>query len=436
MSLIAEDPERIKVCFGIVRKAGRQTSSLTGLKKRGDTLSLEEYVREMGWCHNNSFVIARETFLRDGLYNPVLRNREDIELIIRLLCKLEFYYCGAEVGQIRDVCTNRARDNYANILDPANSFAHFIQENPLIRSALSQDTIRYLIAEEVVEQLRALYRMNRYSEYRTLFDLASQQHNIGHWGKFYKRYLLSYIKGVFVTDPMVREANRDLRDTSRFSTLKRRGETLVHDNELAAFCQAQDNLCDHLDQLIADGNCYKSDATSTVASVDHPWGRWVVKRYNHKGFATTMKLMTRKSRAERAFCKGLILMKMGIATPKPLLFAVRYVRGLPYSCYIINEKSDGDTICNLYDSGKITREDWPGIVSKIRELLDKLHNRGITHGDIKPTNILLKGNDIEIIDLDSMRVHWSGRIFDHFYNKDLGALKKRVAGYINNPGKS
>lgn len=430
VSLFDELGEGVKVSFGIVRKAGRASSTLTDRKKRGDRLTLMEYLNDMGWCLNNAPLMDRQAFVSEGLYNPQLRNREDIELIIRLLCRFEFYYCGSEVGQVRDVCENRARDNFANILDPSNSFAHFIQANPAVRDSLPPQTIKRLIASEVEEQLRAFYRMERYSEYRKLFQQASEQGQVINKGKFYKRYLLSFIKGIFKADKMIREVSTDISISSQFGAVQRKHENVVFDMELNGFCQKENNLCDRLDELIEGGYCYKSDGTSTVASVNHDGHYWVIKRYNHKGLSSTIKLLARKSRAERAFCKGLVLRNIGISTPRPLLHAVRYQKGLPFSCYIINERSPGDTICNLFDSHKISADEWLGIVAKTGDILSKLHARGITHGDIKPTNILMNDGDIEIIDLDSMRMHWSRRIFDHFRHKDMNALTNRVAGYI------
>jgi tRNA A-37 threonylcarbamoyl transferase component Bud32 len=113
------------------------------------------------------------------------------------------------------------------------------------------------------------------------------------------------------------------------------------------------------------------------------------------------------------------------------MYMVSYKYGLPYCSYIVNEKSSGDTICNLVDTKRIPADEWPAVVAKTGNILTKLHLRGITHGDIKPTNILLSNGDIELIDLDSMRIHWSGKMFKHFRDKDLNALSSRVAGYLH-----
>jgi glycosyltransferase involved in cell wall biosynthesis/tRNA A-37 threonylcarbamoyl transferase component Bud32 len=430
MALVAANPDQVKICFGLFRKAGRDKHSLLTMKQRGELLSLDDYLQNMSWLCNNSFLAHRETFLADGLYNPNLRNREDIELIIRLLSKHSFYYCGAEIGQIRDLCSNRARDNFANILDPANSFAHFIQSNPVVRSALKPETLQHLIASEVEEQLRALYRLNRFAEYRMLFRQAKQQHQMIHPGKFAKRYWISFLKDLFTDNPLVTEVRKDILASGNYQHFQTPSDKGVADIAVTTRISPGDSLCDQLDRLIDQGRSFKADTTSTVAGTSELGSRWVIKRYNNKGFISTLKMLIRASRAERAFEKGLILRKLGVNTPRPLLYAVRYKNGLPYNCYIVCEQSPGDTLANLYNRGELTRQQWPAIVASIHDILDSLHSRAITHGDIKATNLLMHDGEVALIDLDSLRIHWSRGIFERFRRKDLHALERKVAGYI------
>lgn len=429
LALIEESGGSAKVSFGLFRKSGRNPSPLRGIKARGDRLTLEEYIADKNWLCNNSFLIERATFLRDGLYNPGLRNREDIELLIRLLAKHDFLFCGEEIGQIRDVCSNRARDNFTHILDPANSFARLIEANPHLREKLPPQTLKSLLDSEVELQLRTLYRMGRYVQFRALYRSASARGQVTSRGKFRKRYLLSFLKAG-AGDSLMGEARRDAKTSGNYAARRRKGETAFHDRALKPFCDRHDDLCAALDALIDTGTLYKSDGTSTVASADMDDSHWVIKRYNHKGLGTTLKLLLRPSRAERAFYKGLVLRNLGIKTPRPLLYAVRYRHGLPYCSYIVNERSEGDTLCNLFDSKQVSAGEWPALVARIGDLLARLHARGITHGDIKPTNILLSHGEIEIIDLDAMRLHWNRNMFERFRNKDLKALTNRVEGYV------
>ncbi|MFA5631243.1 MAG: glycosyltransferase [Porticoccaceae bacterium] len=430
LSLIEESRGNIKVSFGLFRKSGRNPSPLKGIKPRGSRLTLAEYLADKNWLCNNSFLIERATFIADGLYNPQLRNREDIELLIRLLAKHNFHFCGEEIGQIRDVCSNRARNNFTNILNPENSFAHFIESNPHLREKLPPHTLKSLLDSEVELQLRTLYRMGRYPEFRTLYQEATARGQVSNRRKFRKRYLLSFARGLLRQNLLVRDVRREIQTSGDYVGQRRLGERIFYHRKLKNFCEREDSITAALNALIEAGHLYKSDQTSSVASVDVDGTGWVIKRYNNKGLVSTLKLVLRPSRAQRAFYKALILRNLEVQTPAPLMYVVTYKHGLPYCSYIINERSKGDTICNLADSNRIGRDEWPAVVAKTGNILDKLHLRGITHGDIKPTNILLDNGEIELIDLDSMRIHWSKKMFRHFRDKDLNALNSRVAGYF------
>jgi len=429
LSLIEESKGAIKISFGLFRKSGRNPSPLKGCKNRGNILTLGEYLANKNWLCNNSFLIERVAFLKDGLYNPQLRNREDIELFIRLLAKHEFHFCGDEIGQIRDVCSNRARDNFTNILNPENSFAHYIEANPDLREKLPPQTLKSLLDSEVELQLRTLYHMGRYPEFRTLYKEAMARDQISSKHKFRKRYLVSFVRGLLRQSLLMREVRRDVQSSGNYVAQRRPGERAFYHRCLKNFCEHASSISDALDNLIDEGRLYKSDQTSTVASVDVDGTGWVVKRYNHKGMTSTLKLLARPSRAQRAFFNALILDKLDVRTPQPLMYVVSYRRGLPYCNYIVTKRSSGDTICNLSKTNRVTREDWPAVVARTDNILHKLHLHGITHGDIKPTNILLGDQGIELIDLDSMRIHWSKKMFQHFRDKDLRALQRRVADY-------
>lgn len=431
MALIDKSPQDIKVVFGLFRKAGRSAHSLKSAKAAGDSLTLSDYLADMSWLCNNSFLIERDFFLSAGGYNPQLRNREDIELLIRLLAARPFYFCGEEIGQIQDICSNRARNDYVHILEPKNSFAHLLQSNPSLGELLGPHRVTRLLAAEVEEQLRAYYHLGRFAEYRTLFRQALAQKHILLKGKGYKRFALSYLRGLFKGNPMLGEVVTEVRHSRFFSPIKGAHARGACDIELLDFCQAQGDLCATLDDLIAKGFLYKSDSTSTVASVQVQDNHWLIKRYNHKGLPSTLKLLARASRAERAFHRALLLRKLHIATPQPLLYVVRYRKHLPYCCYIVSEKSQGDTLCNLFDNQGLSAEQWPVVVNQVADMLAQLHAQGITHGDIKPTNLLYHNGRVELIDLDAMRVHWLPTVFDRFKAKDYSALKRRVGGYID-----
>ena len=82
VSLFNENRDDVRVSFGLVRTPRMKRHHLLDHKKRGDKLLLEEYLRDNSWCHNSGFLIDRDVFLRDGMYDSRLRHKEDIELKI------------------------------------------------------------------------------------------------------------------------------------------------------------------------------------------------------------------------------------------------------------------------------------------------------------------------------------------------------------------
>jgi len=189
-----------------------------------------------------------------------------------------------------------------------------------------------------------------------------------------------------------------------------------------------DDLGQTLHQLIAVGQRYKHDQTSTVAAVAAGGQRWVIKRYNHQGWLHGLKRCLASSRARKSFVRGLVLRHLGIPTPRPIAYLDTRRGPLPGDGYIICEQSRGETLHQLLMSGQLDRRRWPAVVALTRELVLRLHALGITHGDIKPTNLLLDGDRLEIIDLDSLGIHrwrWS---FERQRRKDIRALDTRIGG--------
>ena len=64
------------------------------------------------------------------------------------------------------------------------------------------------------------------------------------------------------------------------------------------------------------------------------------------------------------------------------------------------------------------------IQQKINDLMRKLHDNFITHGDFKRTNFIVSGGEPYVTDLDSMRVHMPGILFKHRQKKDVNRLKR------------
>lgn len=194
MSLFDECDEDVHASFGLFRTSGMGKNDLLYKKKRGEKLLLPEYLEQISWCNNNGFLIDRKIFLSDGMYETRLRNKEDVELLIRLLSKHPFYYCGAEIGEVRDVCGNdRARYDHEGIIEYKTLFSDIVQA----KGVLDDSAMHRLICSDTEEVLRSLYKLGRYRDYRLAYKQAKKTGNIRNTKRFFQRYMLTYVKGLF-----------------------------------------------------------------------------------------------------------------------------------------------------------------------------------------------------------------------------------------------
>lgn len=195
VSLLNESPNDLKASFGLFNTPDAKSHPMLHKKKRGDKLLLSEYLQNKTWCNNNGFLIEKNFFLNDGMYNIKLRNKEDIELLIRLLHKHPFSYCGEEIGKVRDICKeNRARNDYEQIIKQGKLFSEIIALSPGLKDQLSESDIDSFISSDVESFLRALYKSNKYKKFRFHYQRAIREGHIKNKIKFRKRYIVSYIK--------------------------------------------------------------------------------------------------------------------------------------------------------------------------------------------------------------------------------------------------
>ena len=198
ISLFDECDEDVYASFGLFRTSGMGENDLLHKKKRGDKLLLSEYLEQITWCNNNGFLIDRKIFLSDGMYETRLRNKEDVELLIRLLAKHPFYYCGAEIGEVRNVCgDDRARYDHEGIIGYGTLFSDIVLGNTSLGNALSDSARHKLVCSDTEEVLRSLYKLGRYRDYRLAYKQAVDAGKISNTKRFFQRFLLSYVKGLF-----------------------------------------------------------------------------------------------------------------------------------------------------------------------------------------------------------------------------------------------
>jgi tRNA A-37 threonylcarbamoyl transferase component Bud32 len=124
----------------------------------------------------------------------------------------------------------------------------------------------------------------------------------------------------------------------------------------------------------------------------------VVKRYNRPGRLRRWKDLVRVPRAVRALRNGAAFLRRDVPTPEPLAaFAVR--RGGDRSWLVTRALSGFRSLAEIMGRADLL----PDLVVLVRTM----HDRGITHGDLKPVNIQVReGREraFSLIDLDAAEI--------------------------------
>lgn len=72
---------------------------------------------------------------------------------------------------------------------------------------------------------------------------------------------------------------------------------------------------------------------------------------------------------------------------------------------VLEEYVQGDTLAYVLEGGPLTTAQTRQILRQLCQALWVLHERGIVHRDIKPENVMLRGNEVVLIDLDASRIY-------------------------------
>ena len=144
----------------------------------------------------------------------------------------------------------------------------------------------------------------------------------------------------------------------------------------------------------------KDSRTSTVAEIVLPFPdgprEVILKRVNVRHWSEPLKNLLRPSAVLRSWVNGHALHDRWLPTPRPLAVLHRVRFGLPAKGYLLTEKVEG-------------REDLsiakPPAAHRLARMLRAMHDRNVSHRDLKASNILLEqGTEPTLIDLVGVRV--------------------------------
>lgn len=175
-----------------------------------------------------------------------------------------------------------------------------------------------------------------------------------------------------------------------------------------------------LDSLIEEGNVQKHSKKSTAslfkAGETLVFGKHV--RFHQKAFGLRFRYFLQPSRSFWTAVVAKKLEEAGLGTPKVLAVGERRTLQLISDSYIITE-----ALKDAYTADKVLRSQPNSyeLLQNAGRLLRRLHDAGITHGDIKLANFYVQGDSMGFWDLDSAMV-FSGQTPQKWIIRDLGRL--------------
>lgn len=196
---------------------------------------------------------------------------------------------------------------------------------------------------------------------------------------------------------------------------------LAHEQSMAEFVR-------RVDTLMREGQVLKTDHASFVSRVLWNEQDIVVKRYNHRGLWHSLRHTIKGSRAKRNWRNARRLLSLKIATPEPLAYFEEY-RGplLWQSCFVARFVA-GPQVHQVLRDETVADAQKQRINDQVLALLRVLAEHGISHGDMKHTNLIFDGTRIVLTDLDAMRIGGTGWLRRRRYQRDVERYLRDLSG--------
>jgi tRNA A-37 threonylcarbamoyl transferase component Bud32 len=217
----------------------------------------------------------------------------------------------------------------------------------------------------------------------------------------------------------VRKALKKCLRTSRhYARIQADGYAGVFDRE---FCQGAEavDLIRHIDPLMDKGRILKNGNTCYVSRLTWNAKDIVVKRYNHKGFIHSLRHTLKKSRAERNWLHSHRLQMLQVPTPRALAYIEQRKGPFLWKSYLVTTYVEGQRLSDFLTGGEPSGAQRSTVIQEFKQLLEKLGEHRISHGDLKSSNILITENGIVLTDLDGMKVCKCKRLYRSFRARDL-----------------
>lgn len=190
------------------------------------------------------------------------------------------------------------------------------------------------------------------------------------------------------------------------------------------------SIAPDIDSIIENGNVQKRSKKSTAALCTVDGVEFFAKhvRFTEKKFLFRLRYFVSPSRSYWTAVVADHLEREGLHTPKVLAAGDRRQMGLVSDSYIITEALKGTQTA---DNALKTQPNSLDLLVRSGQLLRRLHDSGMAHGDIKLPNFYVQGDDMGFWDLDSAMLFAHGTPLK-WKTRDLGRLLSSFIYIVDN----
>ena len=170
--------------------------------------------------------------------------------------------------------------------------------------------------------------------------------------------------------------------------------------ELAGITTAPDTA------FIGNNTLVKSDRTTSLSVVEISTGKILVKRYNTKNLWHSVRRNFQRSRAVNCMKMAAQFAECGILVPRTLAVVEEHFGPFAGRSWYVSDFVEGETLLD-WVSRKQGSELAPTLIDQVVTLFKIMLQYGLSHGDMKATNMIVSGERVYVIDLDAARQHRS-----------------------------
>ena len=194
----------------------------------------------------------------------------------------------------------------------------------------------------------------------------------------------------------------------------------------AALDQLRPDALDHAVEAMP-GTGLKRGNTCTVSLATIAGRKVVVKRYNIKHWLHGLGRIFRRTRASVSWANAHRLRMHEIATAQPLALVERRFGPCRLQAYFVAEYLEAPDMASWMADRAVDLQDKQAAAIRLARLMYKLRLLQIAHGDMKATNIHVRGVAPVLIDLDSMRHMRCRWRFERQHVRDMKRLLRNWA---------